>query len=177
MNPKEKILAAAFVLCIIVLVFFIIRKGIGYRAKSCQDAKQSCWDTFDTGTKTCQTVSDGNNTSFITCSIPVVIQLWSCWDNTYPPCLLSYALRNGSIFTVYFWRNDGTLIDYRDGWSPYKLQVKEEDFPITASTCDTFSGNVCNVDNGLAMIINDPGCYIVWSFGGLYTTDEICWGA
>jgi len=176
MNITEKILTTVLIVCIIVLVYYIIRKGIGSDTESCQDTKQDCWDTFNQGTQRCVTVSDGNSMRFLACSIPVVLQLWACWDNAYPPCLLSYALRNGSIYTLYFYRADGTFIDSRDGWSPYRLQVQDTDFPITASRCNTLGDPVCTVEDGLAMVINDPGCYVVWSFGSLYTTDEICWG-
>ena len=177
MNATEKILAIALGICIIFLLYSIItRKGIDYDSETCQEAKQDCWDTFNQGTKRCIAVSDGNNNTFIACSIPVVLQLWACWDNIYPPCPLSYALRNGSVYPVYFYRSDGTFIDYRDGWSPYSLPVKDTDFPITASICSTFGDPDCTVDNGSEMTIKDPGCYVVWYFGGLYTTDEICYG-
>jgi len=173
MNPKEKILTVVIIIFIIVLLYYISRKS-GYFDESCQAAKQDCLNTFNKGSQYCITVSDGNNTTFMTCSIPVVLQLWDCWDDAYPPCLLSYALRNGTIYTIYFYRSDGTLIDYRDGWSPYRLPVKDIDFPITASRCEPGSSG-CTVDNGSTMVINNPGCYVVWYFGGLYTTDEICY--
>ena len=95
-----------------------------------------------------------------------------CTESCYPQV---YALRNATPWQLYFFRASGTLIDTRDGDSPYRLVVQTSDFPIIATYCDNIVNNGCDYgDPDYGIIIQDPGCYIIWYYVGYYTTDEVC---
>lgn len=93
-----------------------------------------------------------------------------CNRDCYPAI---YTLRNGSVYTLYFYRIDGSLIGSLPGWSPNKLTVTASDYPVTACVCNPLNSCNCN-NNSNGVVVNGAGCYIFWYFAGFYVTPEIC---
>ncbi len=159
------------ILFIIVIILIII--GLVYAVKGSPSVLSdvnlcvtNCENQFQSCLQACDDLGpDCSNDVRLACTITESI----CNRNCYPSI---FSIRNGSVYFLYFYRSDGSLIGTLTGWSPDKLIVKESDFPITACVCDPNNCDCGDSRNGV--VINGPGCYVVWFFASFYTTSEVC---
>lgn len=157
-----------FIIGVILLIVYVPKP----RKTALDQANNACLNACNDKWEDCQqacTNINGDNGCQVACE---TLNL-QCTNACYPDV---YALRNGTVWTLYVFRSDGTFINSLIATSPYRLVVQASDFPIIATYCATLTGeNQCDYRNpDFGMTIPTPGCYIVWYDQGYYTSDEIC---
>ena len=139
---------------------------------ACNNCDATCNNKWEDCLQACTNINGDSG-----CQDSCLLQNTACTNNCYPPCPLTYALRNASAYKMYFYNSEGTFLDSREWASPYRLVVKGSDFPITAAYCDDLSPKGCPTTNDYRLVVNEPGCYIFWYGRSIYTTNEVCYSS
>ena len=155
---------------IVTIIYFMTRSTTITRSLTFEDIN-ACVTQCDNQFEACQQACDNlgpdcGNGVRLACTITESV----CNRDCYPSI---YAIRNGSIYTLYFYDVDGNLLGNLSGWSPDKITVNASKFPILACVCNPNTSCDCSSNNN-GILINGPGCYIVWYAEGFYTTSEVC---
>ena len=167
MKYIQYILLASLVALILLLASYSPSKfynsvNMGYSwnncISKCNDAQEECMQG-------CYSINGENS-----CELACLVNASICADE----CPGSPSLRNGTMSSIYIYRlTDMVKVGTISGWSPHALELLPIDFPLLVS--DNYNANE-NWDrkNAFNYVIQDPGCFVIWDWGGYYKTHVIC---
>ena len=105
------------------------------------------------------------------CNLTCVIDGSLCADS----CPGVPSIRNGCVFGVNIFReSDSVLIGEVGGWSPHAFELLPSDFPVVVTTQTSLVQGWNPNDDENYLVISTPGCFVVWFWGGYYTTNIEC---